>query len=201
MSIERYKLASGNILEVYQDSDIESPRMWDNLGTMLCFHNRYNLGDELEDDEKPDSFEGWDDLKDYLIRKCKGGVILPLYLMDHSGLSISTTPFSCRWDSGQVGFIYVTADDIRKEYDVKETEIPEDIIEKVTRCLEGEVETYDQYLSGDVYGFCIVKEEMCNLNHKHRSILDGCGGFYGSDIHTNGMLDHINDTLAETVES
>lgn len=28
------------------DRDAESPRDWDNLGTMVCAHRRYTLGDE-----------------------------------------------------------------------------------------------------------------------------------------------------------
>ena len=35
-------------------------------------------------------------------------VILPLYLFDHSGISISTGSFHDPWDSGQVGFIYAS---------------------------------------------------------------------------------------------
>jgi len=33
-------------------------------------------------------------------------VILPLYLYDHGGITMSTGAFSCPWDSGQVGWIY-----------------------------------------------------------------------------------------------
>ena len=36
------------ITRTYQETDPESPRGWDNLTTMLCFHNRYNLGDKTE---------------------------------------------------------------------------------------------------------------------------------------------------------
>ena len=40
-------------------------------------------------------------------------LMLPLYLYDHSGLAMSTESFSGRaphaeWDSGQVGWIYVS---------------------------------------------------------------------------------------------
>ena len=35
-------------LEVVQDTDPESPRTWDNLGTMVCFHKRYELGDKTD---------------------------------------------------------------------------------------------------------------------------------------------------------
>ncbi len=33
-------------LKIYQDDNTDSPRSWDNLGTMICFHRRYNLGDK-----------------------------------------------------------------------------------------------------------------------------------------------------------
>jgi hypothetical protein len=33
------------IVEQYFD-EVDSPRDWDNLGTMACWHRRYNLGDE-----------------------------------------------------------------------------------------------------------------------------------------------------------
>ena len=34
------------LIEVHQDESPESPRSWDNLGTMICFHRRYDLGDK-----------------------------------------------------------------------------------------------------------------------------------------------------------
>ena len=42
-------------------------------------------------------------------------VYLPVYLYDHSGLVLQTTPFSCPWDSGHVGIIYTTLEECRKE--------------------------------------------------------------------------------------
>ena len=34
------------VLSIIQDVDAEDPRNWDNLGTMICFHRRYSLGDK-----------------------------------------------------------------------------------------------------------------------------------------------------------
>ena len=174
-------------LVIWYDEMAESPREWDNLGTMVCFHGRHNLGDKhdykfpedffldllddshdelvandgftsrlyyfwkqeivdngdladglaiqflgiIEDETYPklgDEFpaarfgrmiaEGnsvWIDeflddaeegeLQDILDSLDKY-IILPLYLYDHSGITMSTGPFSCPWDSGQVGWIY-----------------------------------------------------------------------------------------------
>lgn len=33
-------------IRIEQDTTPESPREWSNLGTMACWHGRYNLGDE-----------------------------------------------------------------------------------------------------------------------------------------------------------
>ncbi len=33
-------------VRIIQDSDPMSPREWDNVGKMVCWHRRYNLGDE-----------------------------------------------------------------------------------------------------------------------------------------------------------
>ena len=34
------------VLSIYFDSCPTNPREWDNLGTMVCGHRRYDLGDE-----------------------------------------------------------------------------------------------------------------------------------------------------------
>ena len=46
-----------------------------------------------------------------LVEQMDGMVILPLYLYDHSGITMNTCGFSCPWDSGQVGWIYASAMD------------------------------------------------------------------------------------------
>lgn len=42
--------------------------------------------------------------------------ILPVYMYDHSGLTINTTGFSCPWDSGLLGWIYASHDKIKEEF-------------------------------------------------------------------------------------
>jgi hypothetical protein len=157
-------------LEIEQDTDPESPRTWDNLGTMVCFHNRYNLGDKT--DYRTEDYDSWEELKEGIIKNEGEVVILPLYLYDHSGITISTSPFGCRFDSGQVGFIFVSNHKIKKE-GIDET--------KVIEYLEGEVKTYDQYLTGDVYSYSLYEIETCSLGHEHKVLLESCGGFYGEE--------------------
>lgn len=150
-------------LRIVHDEDPESPRTtFDNLGVMVCFHRRYNLGDKH--DLREDSFGGWDDLKDYLVKEEKALHILPLYLYDHSGITMSTGPFGCPWDSGQVGFIYTTKEQMEN------IGTPAD---KVEECLKAEVEVYTKYIEGDCWGYVIEDEEGDEV--------DSCWGFYGED--------------------
>ena len=173
-------------LDVIYDEAARSPREWSNLGTMVCFHGRYDLGDkhdysgpkdfllslllehenellagacpdvlsrlfyywknhdgandalclellnmaeELTHSRLGDSFPAdklgqviakddpawlWEMVEEELssgeflgiVEYLGKYVILPLYLYDHGGITMSTGAFSCSWDSGQVGWIY-----------------------------------------------------------------------------------------------
>ena len=157
-------------LKVVQDTDPESPRTWDNLGTMVCFHKRYELGDKT--DYRSEDYDSWEELEEGIIKNEGEVVILPLYLYDHSGITISTSPFGCNFDSGRIGFIFVSKYKIKKE-GIDET--------KVEEYLKGEVSTYDQYLTGDVWGYKVYEIETCELGHEHRNEVESCYGIYGHD--------------------
>lgn len=160
------------ITRTYQEDSPESPRCWDNLGTMVCFHGRYDLGDKHN--YKHDDYNGWDEMEKAIIKNENVGVILPLYLYDHSGITMNTTGFSCNWDSGRVGFIYISKKKMLEEYGGKI--VTQKLKDRVERYLKGEVETYDQYLTGDVYGYRVFKVE-----NGEEEELDSCWGFYGED--------------------
>lgn len=181
--METYKLKSGKTLEVHQDQSPESPREWDNLSTMICFHRRYNLGDKHNYNHN--DYESWSEMKDAIIENESPAVILPLYLYDHSGITISTSPFGCQWDSGQIGWVFISEDKVRKEYGV--TDISDELLDKVTKLLLNEVDTYDQYLTGEVYGYKLLDEEG---NEE-----DSCWGYYGDDIKENGILEAVGEEL------
>lgn len=150
----------------------ESPRTsWDNLGKMVCFHKRYNLGDS--NNLTSDSFNSWEELHDYLINYHDAIVILPIYMLDHSGITISVNSFNDRWDSGQVGFIYANREDIKKEFIVKY--ITKKTINQVKKILLAEIDVYDKYLRGECYIIAreIYDENKVNLNY------DSYSGFCG----------------------
>lgn len=153
----------GYEIEIMQDEDAESPREWDNLGTMYCKHGRYTLGDEGADPPAKEDGEV---------------ISLPLYLYDHGGVTMNTTGFSCRWDSGQVGIIYVT------KARLKEEQLQDKTVEEIEKYLKDEVETYDNYLTGNVYGFNIPDIEEEN-----------CYGYYGYDHEASGLLEEVRSII------
>ena len=111
---------------------------------------------------------------------------LPLYIYEHSGITISTGGFSCPWDSGQAGWIYTTKKEILESGGGLLS--PKGKVTKVTernwkqaaqKWLEGEVEMYDQYLQGDVYGY-IVDELLDEEDDEWDENTESCWGFYSS---------------------
>ena len=130
------------VANIYIDNSPFDPREDDNFGTLITFHSNYHISDNqiftkeelIEHIQKDDIFS------------------LPVYMYVHSGIAISTTPFNCEWDSGQVGYIFVTYEDIEKEgWNTEQTE----------KFLTSEIETYSNYLNGEVYGYVISKKEDC----------------------------------------
>ena len=64
----------------------------------------------------------------------------------------------------------------------------------------GEVETYDQYICGDVYGFKVFKVETCDNGCEHEEEIDSCWGFFGDNFIENGLIEHVDKEFAELLE-
>lgn len=152
------------------DDCLESPRDWDNLSVFYCFHNCYSLGDNHSIDHN--NYDSWGELAESEFGL--DDIIVPLYMLDHSGLTLSSTPFSCPWDSGRVGFAVVSKDRIVSEYGVYNDKSKEKALARI----DAEIETYNQYLCGDVHTIFI--DEQCE-GCGSWDIVDSCGGFYGYD--------------------
>ena len=152
------------------DNDPLDPRKdYDNCGTMVCFHKRYNLGDKHEYD--PCLYFSQKALEKAILKKENVGVILPIYMYEHSGITIKTTPFNCPWDSGLVGYIFISKEKIRKEFSCKL--ITKKVLEKVTDCLISEVKIYDAYLRGENYMWVVLDGE---------NEIQTCGGYIDENI-------------------
>lgn len=230
-------------LRVEQEEYAESPREWDNVAKMICWHRHYNLGDKHNYDDSFEFLIGvakeigiftddmWDMDQVELEKKiCETNmvVIVPLNLYDHSGITISTStryPYNDYWDAGCVGFAYITKEKAMKElraYEVDENgnrikieyKYPNGMVTygyktnpltdetwraRAREVVDAEVETYDQYLRGDVYGYILEKEVTVEVKcphcgevistHTEMEEVDSCWGFYGTCLEENGILD------------
>jgi hypothetical protein len=149
--------------EIKQDRYPENPReFFETFTKMWCFHKKYDLGDKHP--HHPAEFGGWEDFKRHIIQTHEIAFIEPLYLYDHSGITIRTFPFSCPWDSGQVGFVFM-------EKEMASTFFHDDKI--AHKALIEEVKTYDQYLTGDVWCIAIIDDDGEEM--------ESVCGYYGHD--------------------
>ena len=198
----------------YDRDPLNPREEWDQMTTMFSAHDRYRLGEKLDsgiegliqavasvtsielpareellkigerlydcyDKEKYSGLRAlaWKEIEEIAFVK-------PLYIYDHSGITISTKPFSCRWDSGQYGWIVLPKEVYAKNFPTFRGRWTKKQLEAADKVIEAEVEVFDQYLRGDVYGFRVLDKEGEEE--------DSCWGFYGDDIRENGILDHID---------
>lgn len=203
---------------ITQETYPDDPRSWDNMTKIICFHNRYNLGDTFNK-YNSSAFDSWQELSEQLHKDYNIAAILPIYMLDHSGITISTGSFDCKWDSGQIGFIFITKETIIENFGGKNLTLK--MQQKAVEICESDIEIYNQYLNNDVYRFRIIDEveylkvPLANFDDKGIMILDpsnyetiiedneiaSCGGFYGDNWFENGMSDHIPEELHELLKT
>jgi len=220
----------GFTINIQLDNDPQDPREWDNLGTMVCFHKRYSLGDKHRY-SSPENFmiDLWNkeatqkEKRDFILEACKGDMqafrttlrysysnsiddlfdnvtentkipdffpesvlALPLYIYEHSGITMNTGGFHCPWDSGQVGWIYITNDKVKSE---GHENTP---VEKIYEYLSNEVKTYDKFLTGDIHGYTI---EDANGEY-----IDSCWGFFSEEDALSEAKSYVDYEVKEKEE-
>lgn len=207
-------------LVIDQDQFPDDPRSWDNLGTMLCCHRDYRLGDlnsnkETEEqlaeicrkygksDEEIDEMTFAEEIQFILDQDDICG--LPLWIYDHSGISISTGRV-CQFDSSFVGIIFVD-----REMFFQQTCLKDDYNWKkdAEKMLQSEIEIYNCFLEGDV---CVanlfepVVEIHQNLNGEELNravipegeLIDSIGGLYNPTIES--VIDYFPFEI-DTIEN
>lgn len=143
----------------YAPAPVDPREEFDHLCTIASFgSSRYAKCDEvLPSEGLPKGAKPFND--DYIYRT--------VYIYVHSGVALSLAPFSCPWDSGALGVIYISKKSAREAF-----HCDGDLLEeRVEEAMKAEVEEYSAYLAGDVYAFRVMKgdEEVA-----------ACYGYYGN---------------------
>lgn len=130
----------------YYEEEASNPQTdWDEFGEILYLErSRYVLGGRgVSNEEMRETAENPEN------------IVLPVYAYVHGGATISTGAFSCPWDSGQSGIVWISKADALKQHDWKILTAKRR--EKVLEHLRGTVKTFAMFLEGDVYDLRIVR--------------------------------------------
>jgi len=153
---EQVKKQAGFTAYIEVDETPDNPRDWDNLTVMVAFHRRYNFGDKHA--YRQEDYSSWDGLKQAIEEQYHPLIIEPLFAYIHSGVVLSTTPFSDSWDSGQVGFVFIPYSSVKEvaAYRPKKPALtayhdPHMYERAVAKqIVENEVATYNKFLEGQL---------------------------------------------------
>ena len=183
----------GLIVRVVYDDSPSNPREDDNLSVIYGQHRRYTIGDgEPPADELRALNRGGIRLLARYLRLCKGALaITGVGMYDHSGVSYYPVEVGSRgthafdsagWDSGTVGYAYVTkarADEMGSPYD------------SLDRQMAAEIAEYSAWANGEVYGYEVIRpcadahhaedgDDLAEIaDCPHSDTLDSCWGFIG----------------------
>ena len=179
---EEYKGYTINV--GYSECD-ESPLEWDMLGTIYSNHRQYDPCNHKMDEIIEFDDEGnWHVQDDYIYIKISAYI--------HSGIVLkpidadSTCPQG--WDCGLFGLMVVSKDKVIKEYG----SLSQNNIDRAISCLKGEVETWSQYLNGEVYCYSVDNPEG--------EFVDSCSGFYGGYDKDSDLMYYAKDFIDSDIE-
>jgi hypothetical protein len=154
------EIYKGLTINIYPDSDPLSPQEWENDDCFLVYNHR-QFSVERNGFNPEDIFTHSQETKK---KTFEGYWYFPVYAYIHSGVCLSVSkqsyPFTDRFDVSDTGFCMIQRKKGWSWTKEKAFEIALEIINE-----------WNDYLSGNVYGFLVEDEEG---NH-----IDSCHGFYG----------------------
>lgn len=168
---------------IRQYSWTDSPREGREDSKLAIYHKRHNFVNETQ--FNTDNYGSWHELKQAFIADEAIAVILPVYMYEHSGYVFSTTPFGCKFDSGQVGYIFMTKS---KAYEIfKCKRLSKSLIAKINEWLISDVSDYSYWCNNEVYDYILVDKDYDVV----RNFADG--NIYGYSETIDNIKKTIND--------
>lgn len=209
----------GLTIKLVADNDAESPRGWENIGTMVCWHDKYNLGDKHDHSSPEDFFfslarefatkaeKAWIDRLDNIIynscgerakrlqesldKKINDILDREVVIMELYLYDHSGISMSCAPFSCPWDSGSVGYIYCTKEKAKRElSDSSDDAIREV---LISEVKTYDAYLTGDVCGYVV--------NDGGGEFIDSCWGFFpDTNLSWSNRFDHVIDEAKSSAD-
>ena len=176
---------------IYTDDTPSSPREWSNIGKLYMFNNRnFELGDERLSDRET-FLDNYPDPRTYFAEEldCKRTdiIIHDIQVVFHGNSSPSDLRMMAHdREHPRDGYYVTTKQFIREDQQVKA--ISKAIMAKVERLMRGEIDTYTQYINGEVYGYTIT----CDLTGE---TVDSVWGFYGDDDK------YLNEAIKDAIDA
>ena len=161
----------GHTIVIENDDDPLNPRTeWDNFTEIHCCSSRYYLGEH--------NHKNWDEYREAVAEAEKrGDMVFDVYAYIHGGTVLSLGDFygrvpqgHARFDSGKCGCIIVRKKDILENWGKgKKNKWTKALREKAYDVAKGDIETFNAYLSGEVYGYIVDDHE------------ESCWGYYSTE--------------------
>lgn len=101
---------------------------------------------------------------------------LPIYMYQHSGATVNTTGFNCRWDSGLVGIAFIQKSDFLKGgyFGVKAGWSADNRQAWAEVLLRSWVKTLDDVLQNNIFRWSVV-------DRRTGENIESCGGYLGDE--------------------
>lgn len=112
----------------------------------------------------------------------KGYILEPISLYEHTGLTYSLG-VKYGWDSGVVGFIFVSKNKIREVYGCRK--VTKSVRNRVVEDLKNEVDSYNKWANGEVFEY--------KLSDFEGNQIDSCCGFYEDVYDEKTMYEMVSE--------
>jgi hypothetical protein len=170
----------GYNINIYSDDSTDSPAEWDNTNFLVHYHRDCWIEDKRITESE---LAGWYNGEKLELEKTF--FIFPVSALIHSGVWLSLhnsfAADSGGWDTSHVGAMFISKTEAKTK----------DGAYKLAGSL---LKTWNQYLSGEVYGYMIEDKEG------NGDEIGGVWGFYG-DWNESGLIESAKDEIDEAIEN
>lgn len=176
-----YKDNSGRFFKLFYDEYSESPRLCDNVATILTWERNYNSPDEnggtfeeFAEKHGVDVSQEWNLNSVMDAMREEGYYVVPVYALHHGVSHYSTCDFNEPWDSGAVGIAFC-----KKQKGLLDND---DYLRSI---IDDEIKAYDAWVNGEVYGIMLFD--------KNEDVLDVSSGYI---IPYENRIEALKDILS-----